>query len=98
MLSAGGGDGKAKLWDAETGQPIRTFEGHWRTDGVWSVAFSPDGTRAVGSQDMTLKLWDAGTGRLIRTFEGHFDSVISVAFSSDARHLASSGGDTTVRL
>ena len=75
-------DKTVKLWDAATGQLLRTFEGH--ADVVNSVAFSPDGTRVLsGSDDKTLKLWDAATGQLLRTFEGHTDEVTSVAFSPD---------------
>jgi len=38
-------------------EPIRTFEGH--RDIIWSVAFSPDGQRALsGSADDVLKLRD----------------------------------------
>src|SRR5262249_37753191 len=40
------------------GQPLRTLLGH--SDKVWSVAFSPDGTRLIsGSSDQTVRLWDA---------------------------------------
>ena len=48
----------AFLWDAESGALLRTFRGH--TNNVFSVAFSPDGTRVLtGSQDGTAKLRDA---------------------------------------
>ena len=31
------------------------------SDYVWSVAFSPDGTKIVsGSSDQTIKVWDLG--------------------------------------
>ena len=67
-------DKTLKLWDAETGQELRTLEGH--TGEVSACAFSPDGARVVSaSEDKTLKLWDAETGRELRTLEGHTDWV-----------------------
>jgi WD40 repeat protein len=31
------------------------------SDSIWSVAFSPDGTKIVsGSEDKTIKVWDSG--------------------------------------
>ena len=49
-------DATLRLWDVETGKVVRSFDGH--TDVVRSVAFSPDGRRALsGSRDMTMRLW-----------------------------------------
>ena len=50
------------LWDLESGKELRRFEGHsWV---VSSVAFSPDGHRAVSaSVDRTLRSWDVETGK-----------------------------------
>jgi WD40 repeat protein len=50
-------DKTARLWDASTGKEIRAFKGH---EGiVISVAFSPDGARALtGSGDKTARRWD----------------------------------------
>ena len=84
-----------KLWDAATGQLLRTFEGH--SMSVRSVAFSPDGTRVLsGSDDKTITLLDAATGQLLRTFEGHLMSVRSVAFSPDGTRVLS--GSETIKL
>jgi WD40 repeat protein len=52
-----------RLWDAHTGEPVRTLAGH--KSGVGAVAFSPAGTTvASGSGDGTVRLWDARTGEL----------------------------------
>jgi len=64
---SGSWDKTLRVWDLQTGQSIRTLEGH--TNWVWAVAIAPDGLRAVsGSVDKTLRLWDLQTGRQIAEF------------------------------
>jgi WD40 repeat protein len=89
--------GEIKLWDVATGSLVRTLSGH--TNGVNSVAFSPDGRLlASGSSDQTIKLWDVASGREVRTLSGHTHWVRSVAFSPDGRLLASGSDDKTIKL
>jgi len=58
LIATGGAIGVV-LWDASTGQEIRTFAGH--TGGVYSVAFSPEGSRGLtGGSDGLTFLWDSG--------------------------------------
>ena len=88
QVLSGSEDKTVKLWDAASGELLRTFEGH--SDAVTSVAFSPDGRQVLsGSHDNTVKLWDAASGQLVRTFEGHSDTVNSVAFSPDGASVLS---------
>lgn len=93
----GSEDHTAKVWDAENGQVLLVLQGH--QDIVFSVAFSPNGQRALsGSADGTAKLWDAKDGRQLLTFQGHSGAVFSVSFSPDGRRVLTGGADHTARL
>ena len=53
---SGSRDDTLRLWNAATGECLRTLEGH--INWVWSCGFSPDGARVVsGSRDKALLLW-----------------------------------------
>jgi WD40 repeat protein len=95
---SGSRDKTLKLWDAETGEPIRTYAGH--TSFVEAVAFSPDGARLLsgGFDDHAVKLWDTKSGEMLRTLSGHSSFVGTVAFSTDGTRLLSGGVDKSIRL
>lgn len=97
LIVTGSADGTAKIWNAETGETIRTLAGH--AGAVSSTAFSPDGGRIVtASSDGTAKLWNTETGDEIRTFAGHEGYVHSAAFSPDGAHIVTASWDETARL
>ena len=76
---------------------VRTLEGH--TDGVNSVAFSPDGKLlASGSHDHTVTLWDVQTGELKQTLTGHQFIVSVVVFSPDGKTLVSADWDYFIKF
>ena len=73
-----------------------TLRGH--TDGVSSVAYSPDGkTLASGGAD-EIKLWDVATGKELATLKGHTDGVWSAACDPDGKTLVSGSADKTIKL
>lgn len=96
LFTAGGpfnSDGTAHMWNATTGELVRTFAGH--TDQVKSVHVSGD-YLFTGGIDDTAKMWDITTGDLIRTFVGHTDNVNSVYVSGD--YLFTGSSDDTAKM
>lgn len=68
-------------------------------DAVLSVAFSPDGTRALsGSEDETVRLWNLASLTESRKLTGHTRAVMAVAFSPDGGLAVSGSEDNTLRL
>jgi WD40 repeat protein/DNA-binding SARP family transcriptional activator len=72
------------LWDLDSGQEVRHFEGHRSI--LRSVALSPDGRTALsgsqGDYGDDLILWDVETGEQIRRFDTN-DDITSIVFSAD---------------
>ena len=97
-LASGLSGGQIKIWDARSGELLRTLEEH--TSHVSSVAFAPDGKTLASNTiwSNTVKLWDARSGALVRTLEGHTSGIRSVAFAPDGKTLASGSSDKTIKL
>ncbi|MFN0056372.1 MAG: hypothetical protein ACKV0T_29860 [Planctomycetales bacterium] len=77
----------AVLWDAQSGEKLRTFIGHRAK--IESIAFSADGTRVLtGSADRTVGVWETATGARIGVIPLVVGLADNVLFSPDGRSAA----------
>jgi WD40 repeat protein/DNA-binding SARP family transcriptional activator len=93
---SGSADRSVILWDLARGEQLRTMTGIDDTitgsqqalghyNGVWGVAFRPDGLSALSaSQDESVIWWDLETGQVITRFDVDA-GVFSIALSRDGR-------------
>jgi eukaryotic-like serine/threonine-protein kinase len=95
LLATASEDMTVRLWDTATGQERRVIDGHHGF--VFSVAFSPDGTKVLsGGYDSRTDnhhqvaiLWDAATGKELWRVEDKIGySFRSLAFTRDGKRIA----------
>jgi WD40 repeat protein len=99
-------DPRARAADPPMNPQLRTIVADGHVEGIFCVAFSPDGTRlASGGDEGEIVLWDTAAWKPLRRLAadpngrtGHREDVWGVAFSPDGRRLASAGHDETVRI
>jgi WD40 repeat protein len=104
QILAGIWSDEIELWDVATGRELRRLIG--QTDGITSIAFSPDGKILASGGALnegmdhspTIKLWDVRTGKDIRTITGHNGGIYSVSFSPNGKILASGARNGAVKL
>jgi hypothetical protein len=97
IASSGSSLGSVIIWDAQTGEKLKTLSGH--TSFLTALAFSPDSqTLASGSWDKTIMLWNPTNGSQLRVITGHTDFITCITFSPNGQLLASGSWDLTIKL
>jgi RNA polymerase sigma factor (sigma-70 family) len=100
-LATGGDDGIVRLWELDTGKPIRQIDATGAFVRGFGVALSPDGKTLAtpsrpkgGAGPEQISLWDAATGKELRRMERPPDPAYSrLAFSPDGKTLAAGEWD-----
>jgi WD40 repeat protein len=96
-IASASSDQTVKLWDARSGDELRTFTGH--TSMVVGCAFSPDGGHlASAGADGTVRVWECHSGNERLVLAGHDRAVSACAFAPDGAWIVSAGADRTVRM
>jgi WD40 repeat protein len=103
ILATGHLDGAIRLWDYKTGKPIKELKGH--NNRVWSLAFSPDGTRLISGgghwnekTNGELRIWDTATWKSLHEITAHEDLVFQIAIAPDSKTFATCSRDADVQI
>lgn len=90
VLGTGDGDGTITLWDADTGQELRTLNGH--SGPVTSLAFSPDGENLASvGLDGVLRIWDVEASILRWELRPALGDLVDVDISDRGQYVAVAG-------
>ncbi len=103
---AGSYGGSIGMWRCSDGHAVDGFKDsgtHAHVDGVYSVAYSPNGKHvASASLDTMTKIWRSSESfndrRCVRKLQGHSDFVLDTTFTLDGAWLLSSSKDNGVQL
>ncbi len=91
---AGGNDGKIVMWNTTSFEKTREWQAH--KDGIYSLAFSPDGKQVLsGGEDKTARIWNLADGALAKEMAGHSQRIWTVAWSPDGARVVTGSGDLT---
>jgi WD40 repeat protein len=90
-------DNTAKIWQAGTGQLLRSVTVNAVDLNV--AVFSPDGKSfATGGDDKLVRVFETETGKLLKTLKGHSEIVEALAYAPNGKLLASGDDKGELRI
>jgi WD40 repeat protein/serine/threonine protein kinase len=85
-----GADGTLKVWNATTGEPLRTIA----LDGGAATATAVDGRRALtGHADGRLAIWDIDSGTRLAAFKRGDAAISAAGFTREGDRVLAAGQD-----
>jgi hypothetical protein len=102
---AGAGTQFVRLWNANTGQPLRQIQPAKREPepletvvSPSALSFSPDGKLVAVGMPGGVQISEASSGLEVARLRGHDGTVHTIAFLPDGLRLVTGGHDTTAIL
>jgi WD40 repeat protein len=86
LVTINGTESAVRVRNPQTGELIRTLEGH--TAKVTSLAVNADGQTVVSLGDSTVRVWDADTGKERLTLDQPPQETANLAVSPDGKWVA----------
>ncbi len=96
ILASSGLDGTLRFWTVVSGDEVNCVP--LQAQGVFQLAFAPDGRSIAVSTDGAVLRLRAPDGELVARHEVPVKGVYGVAISPDAKHLACAAADGRVRV
>jgi WD40 repeat protein len=93
-LAVGDFNGTITIFDTSTWSPLLQFKAHGHDfhDGIWCLAFSPDGQLLASSgYDDRLCIWDISQRTASRAVTSTANDARDLAFSADGKYLLAGG-------
>lgn len=96
-LAAAAADNRIRVFRLESGQVIKTMEGHRAQ--IRSLVMHPDGrTLYSAGFDETIRFWRFPHGSLQKTIQPGAGEIFALACSADGQHILSGGADRLIRV
>ncbi|MBI3922234.1 MAG: caspase family protein [Armatimonadetes bacterium] len=90
--------GEVNLWNAQTGELLKTLERDPIVGLYSTCCFSPDGRWVLTAGLGGAKLWDPATGEPTRSLGNPLDQAATACFSPKSRMVATASWDNTIRF